>query len=110
LAEAKEIQEVKTQLALKAEAAAFAGRAEEVKARLAADPNDHQARYDLAMAAYAAGNVEDAMDGLLEIARRDRSWNEDGARTKLLELFDAIGPADKRVLAARRKLSSLLFS
>ena len=77
---------------------------------VSANPNDHQARFDLAMALYAAGQMEGAADELLEIVRRDRNWNEEGARKQLVKFFEAWGPTDPHTLAARRKLSSLLFS
>ena len=81
-----------------------------LKARLAADPNDHQARFDLALALDAAGDRDAALSELLEIVRRDRKWNEDAARKQLVTLFEAMGPADPRTIEARRRLSSLLFS
>jgi len=81
-----------------------------LKARLAADANDHQARFDLALALDAAGDRDTALAELLELVRRDRKWNEDAARKQLVTLFEAMGPADPRTVEARRKLSSLLFS
>lgn len=78
--------------------------------KVAAAPDDHQARIDLAMAYYAADRDDEATDMLVEAIRRDREWNEGAARAKLLELFEAWGPADKRAVRGRRKLSSLLFS
>jgi putative thioredoxin len=93
-----------------AEQVALLGDPREFEQRLAADPKDHQARYDLAMLENARGNREAAADQLLHIIRTDRTWNEDGARQQLLKLFDAWGPADPASLAARRKLSSALFS
>jgi putative thioredoxin len=79
-------------------------------AKLAADPNDHQARYDLALAQDAKGDRDGAIETLLEAIRRDRKWNEEAARKHLVTLFEAMGPTDPRTLAARRKLSSILFS
>jgi putative thioredoxin len=79
------------------------------KPRLAANPNDHQARYDLALALDAGGDRDGAIAALLEIIRRDRKWNEEGARKHLVTLFEAMGPTDERTIAARRKLSSILF-
>ncbi|HMK89377.1 MAG TPA: thioredoxin [Methylocystis sp.] len=73
-------------------------------------PDDLQARFDLALALNAKGRREDAAAELLDIIRRDRSWNDDGARKQLVQFFEAWGPADKATTAARRKLSSLLFS
>ena len=81
-----------------------------LETKLAASPNDHQARYDLALALDAGGNREGAIEALLEIVRRDRKWNEDAARKHLVTLFEAMGPADPRTIDARRKLSSILFS
>ncbi|MCP5367769.1 MAG: thioredoxin [Hyphomicrobiales bacterium] len=83
---------------------------EELRAKLAADANDHQARFDLATALFARGQAEAAMDELLEIIRRKRDWNEEAARTQLLKIFEALGPMDPLVAAARRRLSSILFS
>jgi putative thioredoxin len=81
-----------------------------LEAKLAADPGDHQARYDLALALDAAGNREEALNQLLDIVRRDRKWNEEAARKQLVTLFEAMGFADPRTVEARRKLSSILFS
>jgi putative thioredoxin len=81
-----------------------------LSAKLAADPNDHQARFDLALALDAKGDRDGAIEQLLELIKRDRKWNEDGARKHLVTLFEAMGPTDPRTIAARRKLSSLLFS
>jgi putative thioredoxin len=103
------IRAVEAELRLK-EQAAQAGDAGPLLAKLAADPNDHQARYDLALARDAQGDREGAIGELLEIIRRDRKWNEDAARKHLVTLFDAMGPADPRTVAARRKLSAILFS
>jgi len=81
-----------------------------LKSRLAVNENDHQARFDLAMALYAARDADGAAGELLEIIRRDRSWNDEAARKQLLKFFEAWGPTDPRTLEARRRLSSLLFS
>ena len=78
--------------------------------RVDADPADHEARYELATALNAAGQRAEAAAALLEIVRRDRSWNQDAARLQLLKFFEAWGNADPATLAARRKLSALLFS
>jgi putative thioredoxin len=93
-----------------AEQSASVGPVDELAARLAADPNDHEARFDLAMAHYASGKREEAVDELLELVRRDRDWNEQQARKQLVKFFEAFGPTDKLTLMARRKLSSILFS
>lgn len=78
--------------------------------QLAANPNDHQARFDLALALNAAGDRGGAVEALLEIVTRDRQWNEEAARKQLLELFEAYGPTDEVTVDGRRKLSSVLFS
>jgi len=78
--------------------------------KLKANPDDHQARYDLAVVLNAEGRREDAANELVTLMRRDRTWNEDGARKKLLEFFEAWGPKDPATLRGRRLLSGLLFS
>jgi putative thioredoxin len=78
--------------------------------RLAENPDDHQARYELAVVLNAAGRRQEAVDALIEIMRRDRAWQEDGARRKLLELFEAWGFKDPATVKGRRQLSALLFS
>jgi putative thioredoxin len=87
-----------------------AGALGELKARVAKDAGDHQARYDLAAALFAAGEREKAIDELLEVIRRDRAWNEEAARKQLLKFFEAIGLSDPLTVAARRRLSAILFS
>jgi len=82
----------------------------ELERRLAVNPADHQARFELAVALAARGAKEEAVDALLELFRRDRNWNEQAARKQLLQLFDAWGPKDPATLDGRRRLSSLLFS
>lgn len=93
-----------------AERTAEMGDLVEFERRLAADPKDNQARHDLALALAARGRTEEATDHLLEIVRRDRAWNEDGARKALVQLFEAWGPTDPATIAGRRRLSSVLFS
>jgi len=82
----------------------------ELEARLAANPADHAARFDLAVASAARGQNAEALDHLLEIVRRDRNWNDQAARKQLVQLFDAWGPKDALTVEGRRRLSSLLFS
>ncbi len=103
------IRAVEAELLLK-EQAAKAPDMGPLRAKLAANPNDHQARYDYALARDAAGDREGAIAELLEIIRRDRKWNDEAARKHLVTLFEAMGPTDPRTVAARRKLSSILFS
>ena len=78
--------------------------------KLAKNPKDHAARYDLAMAQFTAGNREDAIESLLGIIRQNREWNDNAARTQLLKFFEAIGQEDPLTAAGRRQLSSILFS
>jgi hypothetical protein len=96
----------KTELA---EQAAQLGDTSGLEAAILSNPSDHQARFDLALAHAAAGKREEATDALIEIIKRDRAWNDDGARVQLLQFFDAWGPMDEMTKAGRRKLSSLLF-
>jgi putative thioredoxin len=86
------------------------GETEVLRAKLAANESDHQARFDLALALDAAGDRDGAINELLELVRRDRKWNEDAGRKQLVTLFEAMGPTDPRTLEARRRLSGLLFS
>ncbi|RUM99171.1 thioredoxin [Pseudaminobacter arsenicus] len=103
------IAAVHAKLAL-AEQSAALGNPAELEARVAADPKDHQARFDLAIVQNALGQRREAADNLLAIVKADRSWKDDGARTQLLQLFEAWGMTDEVTLETRRKLSSLLFS
>jgi putative thioredoxin len=103
------IRAVQAELSLK-ERAAAAGDLAPLRARIDANPADLQARFDLALALDAKAAREEAIEQLLEIVRRDRKWNEDAARKQLVTLFEAMGPTDPRTIAARRRLSSLLFS
>lgn len=78
--------------------------------KVRANPADLQARFDLANAYYAANKREEAVDQLLEIFKRDRTWNEDAARTQLVKFFEAFGPTDPATVKGRRKLSSMMFA
>ncbi|MGH6828466.1 MAG: thioredoxin [Rhizomicrobium sp.] len=105
------IRAAQAELALRESAAkAPRGEQEVLRANLAQEPNSHQARFDLALALDAGGDREGALGELLEIIRRDRKWNEEAARKQVVTLLEAMGPTDPRTLAARRKLSALLFS
>lgn len=104
------IRAVEAELKLKSAPAPDQSVTAGLRAKLEADPKDHQARYDLAMALDAAGDRDAAVAELLELVRRDRKWNEEAARKQLVTLFEAMGPADPLTIEARRKLSGLLFS
>ncbi|HEX9881390.1 MAG TPA: thioredoxin [Hyphomicrobium sp.] len=81
-----------------------------LEARLSADPADKQARFDLAVAQAARGNKEAAVEHLLDLVRRERTWNDEAARKQLVQFFEAWGPKDPATVDGRRRLSSLLFS
>ncbi len=93
-----------------AEQAASLGDTADLEARIAADPKDWQARFDLALLLNARGDREGASDSLLEIVARNRSWEDEKARKQLVQLFEAWGPTDPATLSGRRRLSSLLFA
>ena len=93
-----------------AEQAKSVGPVGELEQKVAADPADHQARFDLAVALNAGGKRQEAADHLLDIVKRDRKWNDDGARKQLVQFFDAWGPTDEATVNGRRKLSSILFA
>ncbi|RXF69561.1 thioredoxin [Hansschlegelia zhihuaiae] len=103
------ISAVKAQIDL-AERASAVGDLAPLEAKVVADPADHQSRFDLAVGLAAAGLRKEALDHLLEIVRRDRTWNDDGARKELVKLFEAWGPKDESTIAGRKRLSSLLFA
>ncbi len=93
-----------------AEQAKSVGPVAELEQKVAANPADHQARFDLAVALNAAGSRDDAAEHLIQIVKRDRKWNDDGARKQLVQFFEAWGPTDEATVAGRRKLSSVLFA
>jgi putative thioredoxin len=93
-----------------AEQAQSLGPVAELEAKVAADPRDHQARFDLATALNAEGKRKEATDQLLEIVKRDRKWNEDGARRQLVQFFEAWGGGDEATVEGRKRLSTILFS
>ncbi len=102
------VQSVRAQLAL--QAAAPVGAGGELEARVAADPTDHQARYDLSLAQAASGDLKGAVDSLLAIVAADREWNEQAARKQLLVVFEAAGAGSDVARDGRRRLSSILFA
>ncbi|MPZ38765.1 MAG: thioredoxin [Rhizobiales bacterium] len=93
-----------------AEQAQSVGPLDELKKKVEASPLDHQARFDLAVALNSKGQRQDAVDNLIEIVRRDRNWNDDGARKQLVQFFEAWGPTDDATVEGRKRLSSILFS
>lgn len=103
------ISAVQTMLDL-AEQAKSLGPVGDLEQKVAANPLDHQARFDLAVALNAAGKRTDAATHLLEIVKRDRKWDDDGARKKLVQFFEAWGPTDEATLEGRKRLSTILFS
>lgn len=99
---------LKSAIELAEQTAELGGRAD-LEGRVAANPDDHEARYDLALLLYAEGDKQGAVDHLLESIKRDRTWNEEAARKQLLKLLEAFGFADPVSVSTRRRLSSLLF-
>lgn len=110
IAKDKAFDPIRAALELDEQAQKAAGSLAAFQERLRENPDDHQARFDLALAHYAAGAREAAVDELLDIVRRQRGWNEDAARKQLVKLFEAFGPTDPLTIAARKRLSALLFS
>lgn len=109
IAAAPEVEAARAQLALMRQAA-NAGPVAELRAAVEANPSDHQARFELATALHAAGRVEEAIDELLELFRRDREWNGGAAKTQLFTIFDSLKPNDPIVQKGRRRLSSMIFA
>lgn len=109
ISKAPELEAAHAQLQL-AHQAADAGPVAELTEKVEANPDDHQARFDLAQALYAHDDAEAAVDHLLELFRRDREWNEGAAKTQLFTIFEALKPNDPVVLNGRRKLSSMIFA
>ena len=110
VAKHNEIAAVRATLNLAQEADETTGEVPELQARIAENANDHQARFDLAIALYAAKQIEAAIDELLTLVERDQKWNDEAARKQLLKIFEALGHSDPITVEARRRLSSLLFS
>jgi putative thioredoxin len=93
-----------------AEQANSVGPIGDLEQKVQANPLDHQARFDLAVALNAGGKRVEAVDHLIEIVKRDRKWNDDGARKQLVQFFEAWGPTDEATVAGRKRLSSILFA
>lgn len=109
IAKAPELDAVHAQLEL-ARQAANAGPEAELQAAVDANPDDHTARFDLATALHANGKIDEAVDALLELFRRDREWNDGAAKAQLFKIFDALAATDPIALNGRRKLSSMIFA
>ncbi len=108
IATAPEIEAAHAQIAL-AKQAAEAGPVADLRAKVEANPDDHQARLDFATALHASGSVEEAVDELLDLFKRDREWKDGAAKAQLFTIFDALKADDPIVLNGRRKLTSLIF-
>jgi len=93
-----------------AEQASSVGPIGELEQKVQSNPLDHQARFDLAVALNANGKRQEAVDQLMELVKRDRKWNDDGARKQLVQFFEAWGPTEEATIAGRKKLSSVLFA
>jgi putative thioredoxin len=102
-----DLDSIRTALTLAAQAPAETGPHEK---RLAADPNDHEARFELAKSLAGSGHFNEAADHLLKIIEADRAWNDDAARKQLLTVFEAAGPSSDVARTGRRRLSTILFS
>ena len=109
ISESPELEAAHAQLQL-ARQAADAGPVAELRAAVDANPDDLQARFDLAQALHASGDAEGAVDALLDLFKRDAEWNEGAAKTQLFTIFDALKANDPIVLNGRRKLSSMIFA
>ncbi|MEM7718122.1 MAG: thioredoxin [Pseudomonadota bacterium] len=109
VADSPEVEAARAQLAL-AKQAADAGPVGDLRAKVEADPEDRQARLDLAQAQHAAGDVEGAVDSLLDLFRLDSEWNDGAAKAQLFTIFEALKPNDPVALNGRRKLSSMIFA
>ena len=109
MANAPEIEAARAQLALLKQAA-DAGPVADLRARVEADSEDRQARFDLAQALHASGDVAGAVDTLLALFRLDAEWNDGAAKAQLFTIFEALKPNDPVALNGRRKLSSMIFA
>ena len=111
IAKAKEIEAARAQIEL-ARQAANAGPETELRAPVAANPDDHQARFDLALALHANGKVDEAVDQLLDLFRRDREWNDGAAKAQLFTIFEALKPhrSDRAEGAAQAVVDDICLS
>ena len=109
ISDAPEVEAVRAQVEL-ASQAEDAGPVGDLRAAVDANPDDHSARFDLATALHASGDIDGAVDELLELFRRDREWNEGAAKAQLFTIFDALTPQDPIASKGRRRLSSMIFA
>ena len=109
ISQSPELEAAHAQLEL-ARQAADAGPVTELTALVEGEPDNHQARFDLALALHAGGQIEEAVTQLLELFRRNRDWNDGAAKTQMFTIFDALKPDDAIVLNGRRRLSSMIFA
>ena len=105
-----DITAARTALDLAEQAQKVMASAGKLRRRLAQNPDDHEARFELATALFGSGDRQAAIDELLTMFKRDREWNEQAARKQLLKFFEAMGPTDPLTLSGRRRLSAMLFS
>ncbi len=105
-----DIQSVRSAVELAEAGTAAAGQLGDLQQRVAANPGDLQARYDLAVALFGAGQAEQSIEELLTLIERDKNWNEEAARKELLKVFNSLGLTNPLTVDARRRLSSILFS
>ena len=110
IAKHTEIAAARSALELAEQGQKAMGSVGKLRARLDANADDHEARFDLATALFGAGERENAIDELLTLFRRDRNWDEQAARRQLVKFFEVMGPTDPLTLSGRRRLSSLMFS
>ena len=104
------IAAARAQIELAQQSSASSGELDKLAAAVAQNPADHQARLDLAVALFAAGQPQEAVNTLLDSIRKDRAWNDGAARMQLLKIFEALGPMHEVTVGGRRQLSSILFS
>ena len=110
IAKHAEVTAAQSALELAEQAQKAMGSAGKLRARLEQNPDDHEARLELATALFGAGQREEAIDELLTLFKRDRNWDDQAARRQLVKFFEVMGPTDPLTLSARRRLSSLMFS
>ena len=109
LAKSKEVEAARAMIEL-AKQAAKAGPVDDLRAQLAKSPTDRQVMFDLATALHASGDVDGAVDTLLDLFRLDREWNDGAAKAQLFTIFEALKPQDPVVLKGRRRLSSMIYA